>query len=59
MKTKYWAFAGLAAGLATAIYYFRSRLKVKGVSSYENIKKQTSYAEKHLRGVMKKAKHAV
>jgi len=59
MKTKYWAFAGLAACLATTIYYFRSRLKRKGVRTYENIKKQTAYGEKHIRGVMKKSKHAL
>jgi hypothetical protein len=58
MKTKYWVLAGLV-GLTTAIYFFRFRNKIKGISSYENIKKQTAYGEKHIRGIMKKSKQAI
>lgn len=56
MKTIYFAIAGLA-GLAAAVYYFRFGNRLKGISSYENIKKRPAYGEKHLRGIIKKSKH--
>ena len=58
MKTRFWNIAGFV-GLAAAIYYFRFRRKTKGVRTYKNIKKQIAYGEKHIRGIMKKSKHAL
>jgi myosin-crossreactive antigen len=58
MKTIYFAIAGLA-GLAAAVYYFRFGNRLKGISTYENLKKRPAYGEKHLRGIMKKSKHAL
>ena len=58
MKTRFWAIAGLA-GLTAAIYYFRFRRQTKAVRTYKNMKKQIAYGEKHIRGIMKKSKHAL
>jgi hypothetical protein len=58
MKIKFLALTGLA-GLAVAVYYFKLRHKTKGISTYENIKKQTANGERHIRDVMKKSKLAL
>ena len=55
MKTKYLVVAGLA-GIGAVVYYFRFRNRLKGINTYENLKKRTASGEKHLRGIMKKSK---
>ena len=57
MKTKYLILAGIVGLIAVAIY-FRSRPRTEHISTYENLRKQTARAEKHIRGVMKKSKSA-
>jgi len=55
MKTKYVILAGIAGLIAVAVY-LRSRPRTDHVSTYENLRKQSAKAEKHIRGIMKKSK---
>ena len=58
MKTKYLVLTGIA-GLAVAACYLIFNRGNKGTRAHENIKKQTAFAEKHIRGVMNKSKLAL
>jgi|GEM_PF-5277130 len=58
MKTKYMVLAAIA-GLTAAVCFMIFRSGKKGTKAHEDIKKQTAYAEKHIRDVMNKSKLAL